>query len=138
MNTFFFGKVEHGLIVLDDGGIVLAHGAGDIALLLGKWDGEPVSIEISLVVPKHSDQARRYYFGEVVKKGAARLGYTSEEMHEGFKAALLIDRAKEPPRIRSLKELSVPEMYDYTEECRRLLAEAGCVTDDPDPLWWRK
>lgn len=133
----FLGRVERGEVILDDGGKVLPFRSPEVEEWIGKLEGQVVEVQISALVPKHSDEARAYYFGVVVKRGAQHLGYTSEEMHRAFECALLIDSSHEPARIGTIKGMSRPAFYSYTEECRRLLAESGCDTPNPDPLWWK-
>lgn len=110
-------------------------------------DGEVV-VTIAHRRATRSLQANRYYFGAVLKLLSDHTGYTVLELHEYFKRrflgkAILICDANgvvmDEDRVGlTTTRLNKVEFYEYIESIRRVGAEMGVVTPDPDPHYREK
>lgn len=129
--TEFLGPV-------DRGGRLAARVRLTIAAEIASYAGGPVRIVVGPLRRRLTGRQRGYYFPKVVETYAEFAGYTKQEAHVAFKLALLgLEPAegRKLPRVRSITRLTPVEFRDYVDDCRRIAAEMGCETPDPDPLW---
>ncbi len=119
----FHGVIRQGQIKLDD--------LRGWASLIKAMEGKEVSVTLKLRSKEPSDPQRRYYFGVVVELCAEHLGYTKDEMHDAFKAALLMDNTGPIPKIGRFSTLDSAERTKFIDDARRLAAEVGCYTPEP-------
>jgi hypothetical protein len=141
-------KLRHEISVEIRGGKLSAPGDAREALLeaLEDWpDCEATLIIERKTRRQSSDAARGYYFGVLVKRGAAALHCNEDAFHEMAKAMCL----ERSPAIRghngwllrgehvvggSLSRLGPGELADYITRVRDWMAGAlGCETPDADP-----
>ncbi len=114
----------------------------DFARLVATMRPGPVSVDVAIARSRHSQKARGYYRGCVLKLGSEHTGYDPNELHEMFK------RLFTEPQIRIIcgvefevwttAEDDSQEFFDFVEASRRKLAELGVDTPDPDPRWREK
>ncbi len=90
-----------------------------------------------------SSQARRYYFGVVVKAISEHTGYERDETHE-LLAMRFLRVADDPvtgsPRRQRIPQVQSPEFAEYVDRCKRFAAiELHIVIPDPlePPAEWR-
>lgn len=105
---------------------------------IAMYAGSSVRIAIGPVPRRPTARQRGYYFPVVCGLYGEFAGYTKQEAHIAFKLALLGVEAAEGrklPRVRSITSLQPAVFRDYVEDCRRIAAEMGCQTPDPDPGW---
>jgi hypothetical protein len=143
-------KLRHEISVEIRGGKLSAPGDAREALVeaLEDWpDCEATLIIERKTRRQSSDAARGYYFGVLVKRGAAELHCTEESFHQMAKAMCLERSAAvrghngwlmrgEHVIGGSISRLGPGEFADYLTRVREWMAGAlGCVTPDPDPNW---
>lgn len=106
----------------------------------------PGMLRIQRKRPPHSDPQRGYYFGVIVKRFAARTGYTIDEMHEVLKAYNLDKQDAAEGRNGRLVDglviggsiaddkLDTGQMHAYIERCREWgIVQLEEPVPDPDP-----
>lgn len=114
----------------------------EFSRLLGSMRRGPVSVDVKVCRSKHSQKARGYYYGVVLKLISEHTGYDVNELHELFKRRFLKPVVKdvlgEEIEVWTIAESDSLEFFDYVEDCRRVGAEMGVETPDPDANWKAK
>ncbi len=124
MNPIFQGHVAQGVLYLDD----LPAYEKQIALL----DGKPIELVLRRHREQRSSQQNRYLHGVVIPMLAEHCGYEPFEMKDALKWRFLQTHTDgKLPSVRSTADLNTAEFAEFTEQCRRLAAELGCVIPDP-------
>ena len=115
--------------------------------------GQRVAVTIRLWKSIRSVQANNYYWGCVLDVIAKDQEMTAEEVHEAMVARFLPNEAKRIAFFNKMtgeelavytdgrrsSKLSGGPFYDYVERVRLFALEfLGIVTENPDPLYWRK
>jgi hypothetical protein len=127
--------------ITPDGRLELAS-RREFSRLLATMRRGPVSIDVKIARSKHSQKARGYYWGLVLKLISEHTGYDVNELHELFKRRFLKPVIKEvlgeEVEVWTIAESDSLEFFDYVEDCRRVGAEMGVETPDPDANWKAK
>jgi len=112
-----------------------------------------VSLEIKPWRGVRSRQANAYYWSCVLDPMAKDQEMTPDEVHEAMCARFLPNEAKRVAFFNKMtgeeiaiytdgkrsSKLAGTEFYDFVERVRLFALEfLGIVTEDPDPLYWRK
>lgn len=103
----------------------------------------PVTVEVAIARSKHSQKARGYYRGVVLKLASEHTGYDPHELHELFKRMfsepIIREVCGQQVEIWTTAEDDSQEFFDFVEAARRyLLTDLGVETPDPDPRWKEK
>ena len=125
----FFGNVENGKLTLDTPDLY--------EMYLGTLNGR-VRVDIGSHRKNRSLEQNAYYWGVCLTLASDNLGYTTEELHDTFKAMFLKDRIIRQGRwleiVRSTSNLDTKEMTNYIENVRRELAQLGIFVPSPKEL----
>jgi hypothetical protein len=127
--------------ITEDGRLELAS-RRDFTRLLASMRRGPVTVDVAVARAKHSQKARGYYWGVVLKLISEHTGYDVNELHELFKRRFTQPVIKEvlgeEIEVWTTAEDDSLEFYTYVEDCRRVGAEMGVETPDPDANWKAK
>lgn len=113
------------------------------ARLLASMRQGPVSVDVAIARSRHSQKARGYYRGVVLKLVSEHTGYDPNELHELFKRMftepILREVCGKQVEFWTTAEDDSQEFFDFVEACRRFsLTDLGVETPDPDPRWKEK
>lgn len=102
----------------------------------------PVTVDVAIARSRHSQKARGYYWGVVLKLISEHTGYDTNELHDLFKRRFTQPVIKEvlgeEIEVWTTAEDDSQEFFDFVEHVRRIGAEMGVETPDPDPRWKEK
>jgi hypothetical protein len=103
----------------------------------------PVSVDISIARPRHSQKARGYYRGVVLRLICDHTGDDPSDLHDFFKRRftepVVHTVLGEPFEVYTTAENDSQEFFDFVERIRNFaLVELGVETPDPDPRWKEK
>lgn len=127
--------------ITDDGRLELVN-RRDFTRLVATMRRGPVSVDVKVARSRNSQKAKGYYFGVVLKLISEHTGYDVNELHELFKRRFLKPVVKEvlgeEVEVWTIAESDSLEFFDFVEDCRRVGAEMGVETPDPDANWKAK
>ena len=127
--------------ITDDGRLELAS-RQNFKRLLATMRRGPVTVEVSIARAKHSQKARGYYRGVVLKLISEHTGYDPSELHDLFKhrftEPVIRKVLGEEIEVWTTAEDDSQEFYDFVEKVRMVGAEMGVDTPDPDSRWKEK
>jgi hypothetical protein len=103
----------------------------------------PVTVDVVIARPRHSQKARGYYRGVVLRLICDHTGDDPSYLHDFFKKRFQTPVVRtvlgEPYEIYTTAEDDSQEFYDFVEAVRRFaLVELAIETPDPDPRWKEK
>lgn len=110
--------------------------------LAGTMRRGPVTVKVAIARGKHSQKARGYYRGVVLKLISEHTGYDANELHELFKRRfcqpVIREVLGEEIEVWTTAEDDSAEFFEFVENVRRAAAEMDVDTPDPDPRWKEK
>lgn len=110
--------------------------------LAGTMRRGPVTVKVAIARGKHSQKARGYYRGVVLKLISEHTGYDPNELHELFKRRfcqpVIREVLGEEIEVWTTAEDDSAEFFEFVEHVRRVGAEMDVETPDPDPRWKEK
>lgn len=132
-------QISVGAVITPEGRLELDDRAAFSGLMREMRRG-PVTVEIGISHPKHSQKARGYYRGCVLKLIAEHTGHTVNELHDFFKRKFLEPKIREVlgQRIEvwTTTEDDSQEFFDYVELIREFArTDLDIDTPDPDKRW---
>jgi hypothetical protein len=103
----------------------------------------PVSVDVAIARARHSQKARGYYRGVVLRLICDHTGDDSSDLHDflkrRFTSPVVHTVLGEPFEVYTTAEDDSQAFYDFVEAVRRFaLVELGIETPDPDQRWKEK
>lgn len=122
----FYGKVEHGRIVLQN--------RDGFASLIARLNGCEIDIELRKHRRNRTTLQNAYYWSVVVGMVSESTGYLPCEAHDALRQMFLTDNTDQLlPRVRSTTDLTTIEFSEYVAHCVQFAAEKlELVIPDPE------